>query len=160
MHSGFTGADWEEEYYESVKYGWTFMLTNLRHYLERHVGVPRHVAWPRKKITLTRDAAFQKLMGRGGIFVEGGTGNLRKGERYSQQTGAGSTFSGRVEFVRPPRGFCVSVESLNDALLWLTIEGAPGNHEVQLWLSAYGLPAGQVTAFGDQWTGVLERIFG
>jgi hypothetical protein len=77
----------------------------------------------------------------------------------AQATATGSTFSGRVEFLRPPRGFCLTVENLNDALFWLTIEGAPGNHEVQLWLSAYGLSATQVAAFGKSWAGVLDNLF-
>lgn len=159
VNSGFTGADWEEEYYSSLEYGWVFMLTNLKHYLERHAGVPRQVAWPRRKVEMPREVAFQKVMGRGGIFAESALDLLREGERYSLRTATGNTFSGNVQFVRPPRGFCVTVDQLNDALFWLTIEGAPGKHEVQLWLSAYGLPASQVAAIGDQWFGVLERLF-
>ena len=160
VNSGFTGADCEEEYYGSLEYGWTFMLTNLRHYIERHMGVPRQVAWPRKKIEMPRDAVFQKLMGKDGLFVEAASEHLREGEKYSLRAATGTTFTGKVEFLRPTRGFCVTVESLNDALFWLTIEGAPGRHEVQLWLSAYGLPAWQVAAFSDQWSGVLQRLFG
>jgi uncharacterized protein YndB with AHSA1/START domain len=159
VHSGFAGADWEEEYFESVKYGWTFMLTNLRHYMERHLGVPRLVAWPRKKVEMPREAIFQKLMARDGLFVEPAIAHLREGERYSLRTATGNTFSGKVEFLRPPRGFCVTVESLNDALFWLTIEGSAGNYEPQLWLSAYGLPAWQVAAFGAQWSGLLNKLF-
>ncbi len=54
----------------------------------------------------------------------------------------------------------MSVDSLGDALLWLTIEGAPPNHEVQLWLSTYNLPQGEVEEFGKRWNAQLERIFG
>jgi hypothetical protein len=51
------------------------------------------------------------------------------------------------------------VESLNDALFWLTIEGAPGKHDVQLWLSAYGLSQAEVEAFEKNWSGVLQELF-
>ena len=135
------------------------MLTNLRHYIERHMGVPRQVALPRRKISVSREAAFQKLMGDGGLFVKGALGDLREGQRYSLLAATGETLSGRVEFVRPPRGFCVTVKSLSDALFWLTIEGPPGTHEVQLWLSAYGLSGAQVTTFGESWAGVLDKLF-
>ena len=58
----------------------------------------------------------------------------------------------------PPRGFCVAVESLNDALFWLTIEGSGPEHEAQIWFSTYGLPQEQVTKVEAQWNGELERI--
>ena len=32
------------------------------------------------------------------------------------------------------------VGELNDALVWLTIEGLSGKIEAQLWLSAFGVP--------------------
>jgi hypothetical protein len=41
--------------------------------------------------------------------------------------------------------FCVTVDSLNGALAWLTIEGAGGTFEAQLWFSKYGLPQAPVT---------------
>lgn len=157
-NSGFgEGADWENEYYDSVDCGWGFMLVNLRHYLERHAGVPRVVAWPRLKVTGSREDAYERLMGADGLFPESATKKLREGGRYSARAASGEQFSGRVEFVRPPRGFCVTVENLNEALLWLTIEGSPGKHEVQLWLSTYGVPQEEVDAFRERWQDCLER---
>jgi hypothetical protein len=52
-----------------------------------------------------------------------------------------------VEFLREDRGFCFSIKELNDALFWLTIEGAPGQIEAQIWLSAFSLPESQVKQF-------------
>jgi hypothetical protein len=65
----------------------------------------------------------------------------------------------RAEFLRPLRGFCVSVRELNDALLWLTIEGTPGKIEVQVWLSAFGLPQSAVEGFANNWEARLKQIF-
>jgi len=76
------------------------------------------------------------------------------------EAATGENFEGQVEFVRPPRGFCISVRGLNDAMLWLTIEGAGGEHEVQLWLSSYGVPQTKVESFEREWTGVLGKILG
>lgn len=64
-----------------------------------------------------------------------------------------------MEFLREPRGFCLSVRELNDALLWLTIEGVPGSIEVQAWLSAFGLQPSQVEAFEKNWKQRLREIF-
>lgn len=98
-------------------------------------------------------------MGAGGSFEHAALGALRAGERYALRTTTGDAFTGRGEFLRVPRGFCVTVAHLNDAPFWLTIEGAAGQHDVQLWLSAYGMPQAQVDAFGERWAHVLERLF-
>ena len=159
VQSGFsTGADWEEEYFGSTDYGWGFMLTNLRYYLERHAGNPRLVAWPRLKVALSREEAHRRLVAPGGLFREG-AGGLVAGTEYMLESATGESFEGQVEFVKPPRGFCVSVRHLNDALLWLTIEGSGAEHDVQLWLSTYGLSQAKVDAFAKQWESVLGRVF-
>ena len=155
--SGFSaGSDWAEEYFASTEYGWGFMLLNLRHYLERHAGTPRRVAWPRHKVEISRDEAYRRLTAPGGLFREG-AGGLKAGNDYMLESATGENFEGRVEFVRPPRGFCLSVRHLNDALLWLTIEGIPGEHEVQIWLSAYNLPLPTVDRLESEWRAALER---
>jgi hypothetical protein len=51
----------------------------------------------------------------------------------------GELFTGRVEFVREPRDFCLTICELRDDLLWLPIEGPPDRIEVQAWLSALAL---------------------
>jgi hypothetical protein len=76
------------------------------------------------------------------------------------EAATGENFEGRVEFVRQPRGFCISVRQLNDALFWLTIEGIAGQHDAQIWLSAYNLPGAKVEAFEREWGGVLSRLLG
>jgi uncharacterized protein YndB with AHSA1/START domain len=158
VQSGFSsGAAWEDEYFASTEYGWGFMLTNLRHYLERHAGTPRRVAWPRQKVVVSREEAYRRLTAPGGLFREG-AGGLAAGAEYMLEAATGENFEGHVEFVKMPRGFCLSVRQLNDALFWLSIEGAPGEHEAQVWLSAYGLSQAKVESFEKEWAGVLERV--
>lgn len=154
-----TGAEWENEFFDSTDYGWTFMVTNLRHYLARHAGQPRLVAWPRRKVELPRAAVYEKLAGSGGIFIEGAQ-NLKPGAPYELRTAVNESWSGRAEFIVPGRGFCVSVASLNDALAWLTIEGSGHEHDVQLWFSTYGLPQSQVREIETRWANELKRILG
>jgi uncharacterized protein YndB with AHSA1/START domain len=156
--SGFSdGSAWADEYFGSTDYGWGFMLLSLRYYLERHAGTPRRVAWPRARTTLSREAAYRRLSAPGGLFREG-AGGLKAGDEYMLESATGESFEGHVEFVRPPRGFCLSARHLNDALLWLTIEGVPGEHEVQLWLSSYGVSQAQVDSFERMWAAVLGTI--
>jgi len=160
VQSGFiSGADGEEEYFGSTEYGWGFMLLNLRHYLERHTGTPRRVAWPRLKVSMSREEAYARLTAPGGLFREG-TGGLAAGAEYMLEAATGENFEGRVEFVRAPRGFCIGVRELNDALLWMTIEGSGEEHEAQLWLSTYGVSQEKVEKFEKEWAGVLGKILG
>lgn len=160
VQTGFmSGESWEDEWNESTSYGWEFMLLGLRWALERHRGVERQVAWPRVKSALSREETYRRLMRAGGLFVEDAGIRLRAGESYAMRSTIGETFSGRVELRRERRGICVSVLELNDALLWLTIEGGPGKIEAQLWLSAFGVEAAKVEAFQRKWRDQLKKIF-
>jgi uncharacterized protein YndB with AHSA1/START domain len=160
LQSGFLGnADWENEWFDSTSYGWDFMLLSLQVALERHRGIARQVAWPRLKVTVSREDAYRKLLTAGALFTQDPTAALKPGEAYSLATTTGESYSGRVEFVREPRGFCLAIHELNDALLWLTIEGAPGSIEVQAWLSAFAVVPARVEGFGKDWARRLQEIF-
>jgi uncharacterized protein YndB with AHSA1/START domain len=152
-------TDWNQEFYDSTSYGWDFMLVNLRHYLDRHAGKPRLVAWPRVKVEMSREEIYERLAGPRGIFVEGTQGNLHAGQRYSLRTTAGEAWSGRAVFDVPGRGFCVTVEPLNDALAWVAIEGGGPKHDVQLWFSTYGIAQGDVDALENKWLKAIQQIF-
>lgn len=160
VQTGFLGnADWENEWFESTNYGWGFMLASLRWALERHRGEERKVAWPRLRVSVTREEAYGKLLAAGNLFLESPEKILRESQEYSLKAFSGEKFSGRAEFIRPLRGFCVSVRELNDALFWLTIEGSPGKIEAQVWLSAFGLPQSDVEEFAKKWEARLKQIF-
>jgi hypothetical protein len=127
------------------------MLFNLREYLEKHAGQARLVAWPRVQVEMARELIYEKLAGTNGIFAEGSLGKWREGATYSLRTSLGEVWAGRVAFIMPPRGFCVTVA-------WFTIEGAGGTFEAQLWLSTYGLPQERVTQLESQWHAQMQKI--
>lgn len=161
VHSGFgAGADWEQDYYDSLENGWGFMFINLRHYLERHPGRPRLVAWPRVKTALNRAAAWQRLAGPQGPFGDG-IGKLRAGGRYALRAVTGDAFEGTLLVLDPPRKLIGTVEAMNDALVWVNVEGgaAAGHCEVYLWLSAYAVPQKDVDSFTARWQPLLEKLF-
>jgi hypothetical protein len=82
--------------------------------------------------------------------------NLSAGQPYSLCTATQESWSGRAELIVPGRGFCVTVKSLNDALAWLTIEGAGPEHDAQFWFSTYGLPQSQVREIESRWASELK----
>jgi uncharacterized protein YndB with AHSA1/START domain len=153
-----SGEDWKQEYFDSTNYGWGFLLMNLRHYLEHHAGKPRLVAWAKQNVDMPGQAIYNKLTGRNGIFSEDATQALRQGEHYSMPAASGELWTGRTEFVVPSRSFCVRVDLLNNALAWLSIEGAKAPHDVSLWFSIYGLPAPRVSAIEKSWNEELKML--
>ncbi|MFQ5695620.1 MAG: SRPBCC domain-containing protein, partial [Terriglobia bacterium] len=160
VHSGFdTGADWEDEYMESYKRGWPFMLENLRHYLERHRGTPRQVAWLRLKVTLPVGDIWERLFSPKGLLRRGTLEAAKPGQRYAFEAATGDRFEGVVRFHRPPISFCGTVENRNNALLWVNLEKAGGGTDIWIWLSAYGLPQPEVGSFQQRGQSLLEGLF-
>jgi uncharacterized protein YndB with AHSA1/START domain len=161
VHSFGTGADWEDEYYDSTSRGWRFTLANLRHSLERHPGTPRPVAWPRLRLALAAEETWRRLMSSEGLLRHGTLDTARPGSRYAIGTVTGDRFEGEVRFFDPPRSFCATVENLNDSLLWLYLEKVGQEYEIWLWLwlSAYGLPQSELDAFRDRWVSALQQLF-
>jgi uncharacterized protein YndB with AHSA1/START domain len=157
VHSGIAAADWAREYHDALDYGWGFMLANLRLYLERHRGRPRLVAWPRKDVALSRADAWQRLLDRcDGLRA---IAALKPGERFTLNLQVPEKLEGAVEFMLPPRGFCLRLANWNDALLWLSLEGSGEKTEVGIWLSAYDVARADVQAFEHRWLGVLGKAF-
>jgi hypothetical protein len=161
VNSGFGSAtDWENEYYDGTDYGWTFMLLNLKYALERHPGVARQWIGPRHKFAGTTTEAYQRLAAPGGVFRQAFPMDIEPGSRYSLVSAAtGEALEGIVEFIRPPRGFCLNVASLKDALLWVEIFGEAGKVDTTLWLYTYGLPESQHAALSEAWNRHYGAIF-
>ncbi len=160
VHSGFGfGAGWDDEY-DGVRRGWRFELASLRHYLERHRGTPRVLGYARKRIGLSTEEAWQRLMSPAGLLARGSLEGLREGDPYSITTATGDEFRGRVHVYAPPRDFSGTVENLNDALFRLGIEPfGEGAQGVWIWLAAYGRPAKEMEAFKARWDAQLEKLF-
>jgi hypothetical protein len=140
VHSGFgTGAEWDEQFH-MTEGGWRYFLQNLRYYLERHAGTPRVLVSVREKTKLSRDVAWAMLLGEHGLAASGTLRGLGEGDRYHVTTSAGDVLEGTVLVVQEPYQIAISVDDLNDALLFLEIEPA-GEYEVRpgMWLSTYGL---------------------
>ncbi len=76
---------------------------------------------------------------------------MRQDDAVSLHSETGETISGRVELDSPPWGFCLQITELNRAIFWITIEGEPGKHEAQLWLSMHGISRERVAELGRQW---------
>jgi len=159
VQSGFfTGADWENEWFDSTNYGWDFMLLSLRVWLELHRDEDRRVAWPRLPVNVSHEEAYRRLLGKDGLFREDAAAILLPGKKFALTSFAGDTISGQVELVKEPRGVCLRVSEWNNALFWVTIEGAGGKFDAQVWISTFGLPQSRVEALREEWLARLQSV--
>lgn len=160
VHSGFrSGDDWDNEYFESFHRGWDFELRGLRHYLERHPGENRLVAWAKADFTLPFDEAWARLMGPDAVLKQGSLDGLREKDPYSVTAATGDIFKGIVQVNTPPKQFSGTVEAQNDSLLRVKLDPAKEGGNATVWLSTYGIPRDEVTAFEERWNDLLQGLF-
>ncbi len=113
VHSGFgRGGAWDDEF-EGVSLGWQLELNGLKHYLERHRGTDRRIAWIRKVVAASPASIYSRLIGPDGILRERA---LRPGERYTTTLSTGHDISGTVVASVPDRGVQLTVDAWNDGL--------------------------------------------
>lgn len=159
VHSGFAlDADWDA-LYDGTRTGWDFQLWALRHYLEKHYGVPRRVAFVREFLqNLSRTDAWQLLFGTQGLIDARQLQGLQPGDRYALRTAAGDDFTGVIHALQPPHAFSATVENLNDALLRVHLDELFGYRDVNFQLSTYGVPQEQVEALEVRTRHMLQSL--
>jgi uncharacterized protein YndB with AHSA1/START domain len=132
VSSGFGGEDDPDEVMQGFGFGWDFELRGLRHYLERHRGVRRVVAWARARHTMGYERAWAALT-----------------------TVAGARLDGPVLLAQAPYQFAATIPAWNDALFRAHLYG----ESAMLWLSTYGVAADRVLGLERQWQQAIESVF-
>jgi uncharacterized protein YndB with AHSA1/START domain len=154
VHSGFgPDTNWDDEY-NAVNRGWHSEMQSLKHYISRHPGKDRAVAWCRIVLPDNADvaAAWHRLMHEEACFT--GAGNT-----YTLRSPQGLQYEGTILLLNPPYDFTGTVQHLNDALLRVTVEVFGRYREISVWLAAYELPSEELTAFKQEWDALLHRLF-
>ncbi len=160
VHSGFgSDASWDDEL-DSISKGWKFELRGLRHYLARHRGTQRHVAWAMTKTRLSPTDAWTILTGPSGFLLERPEA-LAEGDRYSVRAATGDVFSGLVHQALPPKDFSGTVEGQdwNDGLLRLAVERFGESSGINVWLATWGVDPARVAAFQERAAQRLSSLF-
>jgi len=160
VHSGFgQGAAWDHEL-EGVGRGWNLELAGLRHYLRRHKGKDRLMAWARASTKLDLQQAWSRVTGPEGLAREGRLEGLREGERYRIRSAQDDVFEGRVVQCNPPWDFSGTVSRLDDSLLRVAADRFTGRTSLNIWLSYWGPEPSQVEAMERRWQGMLDALLG
>jgi len=146
VHSGFgAGANWDAEY-DGVENGWTFELRSLRHYLERHPGRRRHIAFLQFETRRSPDALIPHLLGPEAFAAQGSVAGRIEGERYEMRTVLGEDLSGRV-LVNRPNHFAGVVHGLDDGIFRCEMFQS----YLTVTLAVWGDDAEVVESFRDHW---------
>jgi uncharacterized protein YndB with AHSA1/START domain len=152
--SGFGPEESWDEMVEGVRCGWDFELRSLRHYLEHHRGQDRIVAWARAHYNDSHQDVWPRLVGSGGWFA--GPSETKIGKRYDVTTATSDDLAGTLLVWDPPRQLVVTVEKMNNALLRVELFGEGDDATATIWLSAYGVPAGDVASLERKWREYLK----
>jgi uncharacterized protein YndB with AHSA1/START domain len=157
VHSGFGyGADWDDEV-DGTSRGWYGELRNLRHYLSRHRGARRSVAWVLARTGAgSAETFWRTVMGPEGFLAEGSVDGLAEGDHYRIRTATGDVFEGSVLTNTPPTDFSGTVAALDDGLVRYGWEG----QFITLWLATWNGDEAAVDRFADTWAKRIERLGG
>jgi hypothetical protein len=134
VQSGFGVGEMWDDIFDSVQGGWTYFLYNLKHYLERHPGKPRHLISARRKMSIPRTEAWPLLFRDSGFAIDAARCSV--GERFSARIGD-RALSGDIALCRPARNFAGTLRELNDGLLFVELEPGEPWH-CGAWVSVYG----------------------
>jgi hypothetical protein len=152
--SGFERlANWEDEW-DGTRRGWRFELEALRHYLQHHRGVRRHVAWVTTSVAVSAATGWSALLGKGGLFGAGALDGAEAGGRYKLVALTGDTLEGVVHIHEPPRDFSGTVTSLANGLVRFTMD----HTGMQVWLSAWGVDEAVVRSLEARWAAKLAEL--
>jgi uncharacterized protein YndB with AHSA1/START domain len=140
--SGFPlDASWDG-WVEGTRRGWAFELRSLKHYLERHSGERRYVAYVRRRVPLSVEEAWKRL---------------ERDERVARWLSAGEPFDDR-----PGGQYAAVLPAPADELFRVSMEPpAPGAglSEVVMFLSSWGDRADRVEEIRREWAALLEELF-
>ncbi len=153
-HSGIGRDDAWDEMYDSMSRGWEVFMRTLRHGLTRHRGVDRRVARAQRKVERPREEVWANLLGPSGLDAtrddDAGTFALHRDP----------SLEGTLWVWNPPKDLAGTVAGLDDAALWIALEGSDdGPVSIDMTLSGFGVADAPLRAVERRWRAMLEHLF-
>jgi uncharacterized protein YndB with AHSA1/START domain len=157
VHSGFGhGANWDDEL-DGISTGWQCELRNLKHYVEKHRGHDRVLAWAKGSSALPQDDVWRRLFGPGGLAFESGA-MPAEGDRYVLTFGR-ERFEGTVA-VSIPDDFVGYAADLHGGMIRVGTFRGGGRTGMMLWAVSYdAADAPRLKAFEKDAQEFLQRTF-
>jgi hypothetical protein len=157
VHSGIPNTpDWDG-FYDGTDYGWEAFFGALRHYLERHAGKPRDnmvVMRPiRGNPPDARSSAWDRLIDALGLAQ----GASAPGSRYRATTSAGDQIQDEVVPFKAPKIVVLTIDEMDNAFLWASLEEMGGVAYFYLSLPTCGLQAGRTQSIHERWKPWIDQ---
>jgi uncharacterized protein YndB with AHSA1/START domain len=161
VHHGFSADDDWDDIVDSHRRGWSIELRSLRLYLEHHRGRNRGLVRAQAPIVGEVSDAWQRLWS--GFFGRSApeVGSFQTDTAMRISTTTGDQLAGRVLFFEPPTDLAVKVESLDNALLRVSLEPcSPGQPlSLRLWLFSWTMQDDERDRLQQRWQAAFDRIF-
>src|SRR5262245_29119900 len=109
-------------------------------------------------VGLTRQQAWEKLIGKEGLAASGSLASARVGSRASVTTAFGQLLEGNVLMFAPPKTICMTVDSMDGALLSATIEEMGGMTLFYMTVATFGLDDAQFNALREEWSVWIDKL--
>lgn len=155
VNSGLsTDPSWDEAFH-MMQNGWRFFLWNLKHCVERHPGVRRTMISARPWVAGTRAEVWDRFFGADGL----GAVPAEPGGPFSLRLDGGAALDGSAVLSDRPWAFAGRVESLDDGVLHVEMEGEGDRWKLGVWLSVYGLEEEKCKELGEALDRTVARIF-
>ena len=157
VHSGFgSGAAWDDEL-DGVTLGWNVELRGLRHYLARHRGRTRRIAWAHAASDRPLGDLWTQLTSPAGLIANGWSASLHGGDRVNLRLTTGDAIEGHVIWSFPGRQLVIDAENFDHSLVRFSLDRAGNQSMLQIWLSSWTLSDQEVQAVGDRLRHALTR---
>lgn len=156
VNSGLPAGEDASEFLRMTENGWRFFLWNLQHVLERHPGVPRVMIAARPWVSGTREHVWSRLFGPAGL----GEAPDGDGDRFRFSLDGGEILEGVAVLSDRPWAFAGLVESFDDGVLHVELEGSGDRWKLGVWLSAYDVAPDKRDRIGAALQDTVGRLFG
>ena len=137
VQSAFGASEGWADLFDGLETGWTYFLQNLRIYLEKHLGRVRRMISERIEVDLPRQSFWRHLLSGAAGFVVGGAGAMKTGDSVELKLQEPATVRAVVELLIEGQGLGLRIPELNDALLFIELEGKRDKFHVGYWFSVY-----------------------
>jgi uncharacterized protein YndB with AHSA1/START domain len=136
IQSGFGESEGWDDFFEGTQTGWTYFLYNLRLYVERHLGKKRHMISDRIQVPARRHAAWNHIVAAVTGVAPDRVDSIQVGSHGQISLGAKPT-PAVVELAIPDKGLALRLPDLDNAVLFIELEGGGDSFHTGWWLSVY-----------------------
>jgi uncharacterized protein YndB with AHSA1/START domain len=137
VQSGFGESEGWDSFFEGTEVGWTYFLYHLRLYLEKHLGKVRHLISERIACQEARDVAWKQIAAATTGVALGSVDAIKPGDVVEVKLADANTVRAIVEVAIPGHALVLRFAELQDAVLFVELEGGGDSFHVGWYLSLY-----------------------